>query len=489
MFRSVRARLTTWYTGVLALVLLAFAFATYFFFQHTISARSDEDLAELTGAFAETLRAEQSDLGENGGGQSGAFEAIREFRFRDHQFYVLDDHLQLVGSTAALESSLKNRPSVSTAPIAMASLLRLVNASAADGHPLATVREDHAAFRAYVESVQVGSQQETIVVARSLRNQEAVLRDFREGLFIAIPLALLFASAGGYFLARKSLTPVMVMSERVAHMGAADLKDRLPVANPSDELGRLAQVFNELLARLDASFEQQRRFMADASHELRTPIAIVRGEAEVALSKPQRQEAEYRESLAIVGEEGRRLTQIVEDLLILARADAGQYPIHFKKHSLDEVMVECVRSVRTLAQKHGVSLCFEPPAEMPFLGDEELLRRMCVNLLDNAIKFTPSGGLVKVSCDRRNGEYVLTVSDTGHGIPREDQGRVFERFYRVDKTRSRPEEGFGAGLGLPIAQWIAEAHHGRLELLHSDSTGSTFAAHLPVSGGSTAEKE
>ena len=472
--------MTWWYTGVLGLVLLAFAFATYLFFERTMGARSDDDLVEMSGAFAETVRAEQSSKWMRGKVEAGAREAIYEFRFRDHEFYVFDEDLRLVASTADLESALKSQSTLSSTPIATPVLRRMVVDAMANGQALATVLQGGTKFRAYAEPVMVNGRREAIVVARSLHNQQAIMEDFQEGLFIAIPLALLCASAGGYFLARKSLAPVMVMSGRVEQMSAANLKERLPITNPSDELGRLAHVFNELLGRLDDSFEQQRRFMADASHELRTPIAIVRGEAEVTLSQPERREAEYRESLAIVHDEAKRLTHIVEDLFTLARADAGQYPLHFTKHSLDEVVIDCMRSVRTLAQQRGISLRFNPPNEMPYLGDEELLRRLCVNLLENAIKFTPRGGSVSVDCERHDGEYVVTVSDNGPGIPPEAQAHIFERFFRVDKTRSRAEDGSGAGLGLPIARWIAEAHHGRLELRNSSPDGSAFAVYLPL---------
>ncbi len=488
MFRSVRARLTWWYSIVLALVLLAFAIATSVFFEHTLSKRSDDQLAEMTGAFAETLRAEQSDIGDTGKIQAAASEAIREFRFRDHQFYVFDDNLELIGSTAELESSLKTRTASASPSLPMSFLLPLARTATVKGHALATFRQKGEALRAYAEPAQIGSHHEVVVVARSLRSQEGMITDFQEGLFIAIPLALLLAGAGGYFLARKSLAPVMGMSERVTQMSAANLKERLPVVNANDELGRLANVFNDLLARLDQSFEQQRRFMADASHELRTPIAILRGESEVALSQAERSEGDYRESLTIVNDEAQRLSHIVEDLFTLARADAGQYPLHIKKHSLEELVHDCVRSVRTLAQRHHVSVQLDPMPEMPIRCDGQLLSRMCVNLLDNAIKFTRPGTSVKVSCERRNNEYVLTVSDTGAGIRMEDQGHIFERFFRVDKARSRSEDGSGAGLGLPIARWIAEAHHGRLELQRSDSTGSTFAVYLPVENSTTPDE-
>jgi two-component system OmpR family sensor kinase len=253
------------------------------------------------------------------------------------------------------------------------------------------------------------------------------------------------------------------------------------VVNERSELGRLALTFNELLARLDVSFEQQRRFMADASHELRTPVAIVRGESEVALSQESRSPEEYRESLAILHEEGRRLTRIVEDLFTLARADAGQYGLDPASFYLDETAAECVRAVRSLAARRGVALRHEDGGgEMPMRGDEGLVRRMLLNLLDNAIKYTPAGGEVRVELAREGEAYAIRITDTGVGVPEEARPHIFERFYRADKARSRNGgAGGGAGLGLSIASWIAEAHGGRVTLERSGRGGSTFLVSLP----------
>jgi signal transduction histidine kinase len=310
-------------------------------------------------------------------------------------------------------------------------------------------------------------------------------------------MALLIASVGGHFLARKSLAPVVAMSEKAARMGAQNLHERLPVLNPRDELGYLASTFNDLLERLTRSLEQQRRFMADASHELRSPVSIIRGEAEVALSQTRAPE-EYRGSLAIALDEARRLSQIVDDLFTLARADAGQYPLRPRDFYLEELAVECVRAVRSMAAARGITLSYKPDAEMPVHGDEALVRRLMMNLLDNAIKYTPEGGKINVACARSGSEYSLTVRDSGPGIPPEAQEKIFERFFRLDpaRTQDRRELGTaetpapattGAGLGLAIARWIAEAHHGRLLLLHSDASGSTFAAFLPANGAAGAE--
>ncbi len=307
----------------------------------------------------------------------------------------------------------------------------------------------------------------------------------------AIPLALILAAAGGWFLARKSLAPVVVMSERARRISAENLNERLPVANPRDELGQLAATFNELLSRLDEAFArqqeafaQQRQFMADASHELRTPLSVIRATSEVTLEEPDCEEGEYREAMVTVGEQARRLTRIVEDLFTLARADTGQRAIERKSFYLDELVTETARAARVLASRKGVTMEYAPAPEAPFNGDEGLLRQMILNLLDNSIRHTPVGGRVRLSLERRDSKYAITVADTGAGVPVEAQPHIFRRFYRADKARSRAGETDrgGAGLGLSIAKWIAEAHDGRLELAHSDETGSAFITTFPLSG-------
>jgi len=321
----------------------------------------------------------------------------------------------------------------------------------------------------------------TLVILQSLYAQDEMLEEVRQTFAWVIPMAIFLASIGGYFLARKSLAPVVAMSSQAGRIGAENLHERLPIQNAKDELGRLAASFNELLERVDQSFERQRRFMSDASHELRTPAAILRGESEVALSRAERPAEEYRESLAVLHAEAQRLTQIVEDLFTLTRADAGQYPLSPKEFYLDELVADCTHAARSLALAKQIALTCEVPEELPIRADEALLRRMILNLLDNAIKYTPARGGIAVSCERSGNEYALNVTDSGPGIPEGLHQRVFERFFRADKARTRSEnDGGGAGLGLSIARWIAEAHHGRLVLARSDSSGSTFTALLPA---------
>jgi heavy metal sensor kinase len=298
----------------------------------------------------------------------------------------------------------------------------------------------------------------------------------------AVPIALLLAGVSGWFLAHKSLAPVVTMSEQARRIGAKNLDERLPVANPRDELGRLAIVFNELLARLSAAFAQQRQFMADASHELRTPLSVVQTAAMVTLEQPRREESDYRDALSVIGDQARRLSRIVEDMFMLARADAGRLPLRPSRFYLDELLAETARAAAVLAAPKGVNVELAPSPETPYEGDEYLLRQMLMNLLDNAIKYTPSGGAVRLSLARQPEHLLIEVADTGEGIPPADQSRIFDRFHRVDKARGRGgvANGGGAGLGLAISRWIAEAHGGTLRLVHSDSTGAVFAIELPL---------
>jgi signal transduction histidine kinase len=205
----------------------------------------------------------------------------------------------------------------------------------------------------------------------------------------------------------------------------------------------------------------------------------------VTLEQPHRDEDEYREALKVIDEQIGRLVRVVEDMFTLARADAGRYPLRQSSFYLDELLVETARAARVLSENRNVSLELDQPSESLYYGDEDMLRRMFLNLLDNAIKHTPPGGIVRVSLARQGRDYLIWVSDTGAGIPPEAQSHIFERFYRADKARARAEaaNGGGAGLGLAISRWVAEAHNGRLDLVKSDPTGSTFVASLPVPAG------
>jgi heavy metal sensor kinase len=481
MLDSVRVRLTFWYTTVLALVLLLVAAVTYLIYSRNSRQRIDSDLVELSDAFLTTLQAELKDQLAPDSLKSAGMEAIFEHQFRDHIFILLDASGKPVVSSWDLPAAAPLDEFSLDQALKEISSPRSVNESSRPGSVFISLRGGRNGYRGFSRKISLDDQACTVIALQSLHAREEMLEDIRATFAWTIPIALLLASAGGYFLARKSLAPVVAMSTQAGRIGAANLHQRLAVQNERDELGHLAHSFNSLLDRLSESFERQRRFMADASHELRTPVAILRGEAEVALSQQARSLEEYRESLGVLHHEAERLTHIVEDLFTLTRADAGQYPLQPRDFYLEELVGECVHSARTLALAKKISLNFEEASESPIRADESLLRRMILNLLDNAIKYTSEGGRVTVTCRRAADQYVLSIADTGGGIPADLQPRIFERFFRADKARSRAEnDGGGAGLGLSISRWIAEAHHGRLELTHSDSAGSTFTAYLPA---------
>jgi len=477
LFGSMRSQLTIWYSGVFALVLLIFAVTTYSYLARAARQRTDDSLTDTLNSFISNFNAEVGD--ENQPADEAAKEATRGFYFKDRQVIVFDQRRNVVVASETAEK-FPHGPEWFRSAAAQPQLSNLIDSASRAGRAYATVFKEEQAIRALVAAVPTSGH--FFAVATPLREQEKALMQAQQSFYVGVPLALLVASLGGYFLARKSLAPVVTMGEQAARIGASNLNERIPVPQNNDELGRLARIFNDLLTRLDESFAQQKRFMADASHELRTPVAVIRGESEVTLSQPTRDEQEYRESLAIVNDEGQRLTRMVEDLFTLARADAGEYPLVLTDFYLDESVNECVRSVRSLAAQKDQEMIYQPPAkEIAFRGDEPLVRRMVLNLLHNAIKYTPKNGQVRVRVRDKGTCGEITITDTGGGIPREAHSYVFDRFFRVDKSRSRDEslDGSGAGLGLSIAQWAAELHQGKIVLDHSGADGTTFIISLP----------
>ena len=318
------------------------------------------------------------------------------------------------------------------------------------------------------------------VMWRILRDESGLRRTLGEmtNVFgLGLPLAMALAATGGWFVARRSLAPVGAMAARACEITAHSLSQRLPLGNPQDELGRLGIVFNATLERLERSFSELRRFAADASHELRTPLTALQAEGEVAL-RETRDPDQLRQSIGAMLEEAQRLRDLVDAMLTLARAETGQQPLRREAFSLGELTQEAVQSLRVLAEEKDQHLDVALEGEWPVEGDAALLRHALLNLVHNAIRYTPCGGRIKVSCQRRGPNAVVEVTDTGEGIATEFQEKVFERFYRVDLARSRAEGG--AGLGLAIAKLAVERHGGCIQLESTVGLGSTFRLCLPL---------
>lgn len=484
MLDSIRTRLTLWYTGVLALVIVVLCGVGYFIFWRSAVRGTDLNLVALSDSFLVTLRAELDDPAAQTDPDvflTAGKEAIEEHHFRGTVYVITDEAGKIILSSQETFPSNAPAKAARRQILSSASFQHFLADSIQSDRLFGHISVTEAGYRAFAQRFSAKRGTYTLIILQSLYPQKEMMEEAGAVFAWLIPLAILLASGGGYFLALKSLAPVVAMSSQAGRIGAENLHERLAIQNEKDELGHLARSFNSLLNRLSASFDRQRRFMADASHELRTPVAILRGESEVALSQQARSPEEYRESLDVMHHEAERLTRIVEDLFTLTRADAGQYPLQPSDFYLDELVAECVHSARTLAQAKKISLTFDGAPESPIHADESLVRRMLMNLLDNAIKYTPDFGRVAVSCQRDGKEYAVNIADTGCGIPAELRPRIFERFFRADKARAHAEnDGGGAGLGLAISRWIAEAHRGRLELTRSDPSGSTFSAYLPA---------
>jgi heavy metal sensor kinase len=326
-----------------------------------------------------------------------------------------------------------------------------------------------------------------VVAGSALEPTDEELESLREILGYVVPITLVMAGVGGWFLARQSLSPVVAMADRARRIGVENLGERLPIANPRDELGRLAATFNELLGRLETSLRQQRQFMAEASHELRTPVATARTAAGVALQQPHRDERDYREALDIIEQQTVRLSRIVDDMFTLARADAGNYPVHRMPMYLDEVVDDVVRAARVLASQRGVAIEATAAQPAPFEGDEDLIRRLVGNLIDNAVRHAPERSVVTVALEPGSRGYEIAVTDRGPGIPPDVQSQIFTRFFRGDTARTRRRSDGGAGLGLALARWIASVHGGDVRIAASSETGTTFVIELPAEPGRSPE--
>ena len=463
MFRSVRVRLTFWYVLVFGLLLVGFSVFVYLAISHTIYSRLDQSLGNGAKTATHLFRTE---IAENeGDATAAAAETLNELALGDARVAIFQETRLLAtnfpgGRTAPIPDSIFKAAEYASQPA-----LTTVDGFGEEGARLAVLRVERDGVEYFVALAQP--------LHETVEHLESLARVF----YLAVPATLLLAGVGGLLLVRKSLAPVASISAQAASIGANNLSQRLEVANPVDELGRLAVVLNDLLARLDQSFDNMRRFTADASHELRTPLSIIRGEAEVALSQDRSAE-EYREALAIIHDEARRLSFMVDDMLALARADAGQRPLRVEEFYLNDLIHESVRAAQVLALRKGVALRAESSRDLLFHGDEHMLSRMIRNLLDNAIKYTPSGGVVSITLSAEDSAAKIIVSDTGIGIPAEAAGHIFERFYRVSKSRSRQEGG--SGLGLSIAKWVAESHRGRVDLCSEPGRGSTFTVTLPL---------
>ena len=346
-------------------------------------------------------------------------------------------------------------------------------------------------------NLRVGNQEFVVVLLSAMdsidrareeaaREQAEVEQEFRTTaaiLLACIPLALLLVAAVGYWLARKALAPVERLNRLAESITAQRLDRRLPVVQPEDELGRLSNTMNAMIARLERSFQEMQRFTADASHEMRTPLTVIRAETELALGKTLTPE-EQHQMLVSVAEECERLARLTDQLLTLSREDAGSAQKVRQPVDLVSLVQQVAEIMTPLIDAKGLQFQMSGQISHTMDGDEAHLREVVINLLDNAIKYTPPGGKIAVQLAQKDNKAMVQISDSGIGIAPEHQSHVFERFYRVDLARSRAEGG--TGLGLSIVQSIVQAHGGEISLVSELGKGTIVTVALPMSFAQTA---
>jgi two-component system OmpR family sensor kinase len=475
----IRVRLTLWYVGVLSFILIAFSFGFYSLLSKNMRQRLDDTLLSATQVTALALNHETEEHQGKGPGEENVrlvLNTMHQTSFPRQNITVWDGDRLVAEKPGIAGISATQFPH---------------NQNFKEPLDFFNFRNKDHNYRIAVATIHVpySGGRYRVFASEHVGATEEQLDYVQNALFLTVPIFILLAAVGGYFLARHSLAPVRGMVKTAEKISSDNLDQRLTVAHPGDELGQMAEAFNRLFARLQTAFRQQRRFMADASHELRTPISVALTATQVSLDNRRLQTEALYETLEVVQSQMLRLRRVVEDMFTLAQADSGAGDLRPSTFYLDEVVTETLRAARVLGDARGVAVrTGELAAGAEFTGDEGLIRQLLLILLDNAVKYTPEGGRVEATLIPRANNWLLTVTDTGCGIPPADQPHVFERFYRVDKARSRrqPGAGSGAGLGLAIAQWIAELHHGRIWIAKSDPSGSVFIVELP--GGTPADR-
>jgi len=490
-FQNLRIKLTIWYVLILAVLLISFSGFLYFTLKKSLYRDVDNKLRSLAGLIASESGSPLSKFG---------FADIDQTLEKSLNLKPIGKFIQVLDESGRIGRKSENLRNIQL-PI---SLTALQDASKG----LISFETDRSVenipLRIVTLPVKENNQIVRIIqVASSLEDVEDALNNLFIILIITVPSALIAASLGGQFLATKALKPVDRITRAARMITSQNLNQRIEPPRVKDEIWRLIETFNEMISRLDKSFHQIKQFSTDASHELKTPLTILKGEVEVALRK-ERTPHEYQEILESNLEEINRMSHIVNDLLLLSKADSGDARLNKEEVDLTRILDDLVDQIQILARSKNLRVeTTNHQVETYVLADPLRIRELFLNLIENAIKYTEEGGSIQISMEREVGRLPATgpppgmgqvispaqgedrigvakiiVSDTGMGIAEEDQEKIFDRFYRVDKARSR-EQG-GSGLGLSICKWIVEAHQGEITVESKLGKGSSFIVKLPL---------
>jgi heavy metal sensor kinase len=484
--QSIRARLTFWYTLLVLSTLLGFGALSYYFTSRTLNENLDISLRNEV-RWARDFLSPQAGKIKPGNRPLDAVlrkgqppqprfigplpdevalaeeDAIWEQIFRHSLHSSRKTYIQFLDARRSIiySHNLGTDTLIISEPIGLNETI--LTTGSLNGEPIRVAASRDRSF--------------TYMVGYPLSEVRGLLESLYGIFILLIPIALAASIFGGLALANRALRPVAEITTRARKITAENLDQTIPVRNAGDELGRLSSTINDMIRRLHDSFASIRQFSADASHELRTPLTIMRGEIELGLRSPKSPE-EYRELLESTLEEIMRLTTIVDNLLTLEKADQGTGQANFSEVDLQALVEELYEDTELLAARKSIAIRLRTSTPMTIVGDRGRLRQLFLNLVDNAIKYTPDGGGISLALERRDGAAVFEVSDTGVGIAADDLAKIFDRFFRVDKARSR--ELGGSGLGLSIAKWIAELHRGTITVRSEPRKGSTFTVTLPI---------
>jgi heavy metal sensor kinase len=468
MGMSLRFRLTLWYGSSLALILVLFGVVLYGFRAHSLRDHLDRSLTEAATAAVRSLEHHRL----------GPLIHYEDLSADFPELAVLDKFFHIFSPTGSITI---HSPNIRAHEIPLSRTALEAAFAGKITFESAKFTDEPALRLLSVPIIQDGTLVNIVRVGTSLAAIEESLEGLALLLLLALPVAFVVSVAGGWFLAGRALRPVGSITLAAQRIAAGDLTQRLAVAQSSDEIGRLAATFNDMIARLEASFRQVRQFTTDASHELRTPLTVLKGETELALRRPRSPE-DYRVVLESSLEEIDRMTRIVDELLFLSRADLGEVTLESVPVRLESLVEDVGRQAGFLGPEHGVNVTVKTMTPATVVGDELRLRELLLNLVDNAVKYSSPGGSVELGLVRDGSHARLSVTDQGIGISPEDHARIFDRFYRSDNARAHVKKG--TGLGLSICKWIAEAHQGSIRVQSVPGQGSTFTVVLPVASTS-----
>jgi len=457
-----RARITAWYFAVLTVSFAAFAWISDYGFRSSIKTNANDASRANLESVANVIRRTAAK------GPAEIKDELNELM----GLWAGGALLEVAGADGMLivQSPQFTRPYRNLPPVNSPQVTYLT-ANLADMQ-----------YRIAMQSVAVEGQTFRIRAAVNTEPFDDALDRFRVVLAETLPALVILASLTGYWLSGRALSPVKEIIRTARGIGVQDLTGRLTVPEPQDELRSLSETLNEMLARIEASVKRITQFTADASHDLRTPLAVIRSNAELALRR-SRTEEEYRETLSRILAASEETTHLIENLLTLARADAGAESLVFERVDLLTQARKAAEEARILATAKGIQISLGSSTG-PFWvsADERALQRLFLIVLENALKYTPDGGVINIQLASAHGSATAEIRDSGIGISEEDLPHIFERFYRADQARSR--EPGGSGLGLAIALWIVEKHGGKIEVHSTQGNGSVFRLHFPLAASS-----